>query len=335
MVARRDKIDTPKKWQPLVADAISSPAELFAALDLPKAQLPGAEQAATLFALKFPRRLLDRIEHNQPDDPVLRQFLPLAEESQSHPGYQVDPLAEAEAQVAPGLLHKYSGRVLLITTAACAVHCRYCFRRHFPYAEQRGEQDDWQAALTYIENHSDIHEVILSGGDPLSLSDNRLGRLISRLESIPHLQTLRLHSRTAALFPERLTDELTELLTDSRLRTVLVLHVNHPDELDEPSRQALETLSAGGVQLLNQSVLLAGVNDTSDTLIRLSQTLFDARTLPYYLHLPDPVTGTAHFQVDRQRGEQIIKEMRSQLPGYLVPRLVVETAHEPGKTVIA
>jgi len=335
MVARSDEIDTLRNWQQQVADAVTDPAQLFAELNLPTEQLPAAQVASKLFPLRLPRRLLNKIRSGQPDDPILRQFLPQAAESELHPDYLLDPLAEATAQVAPGLLHKYHGRVLLVTTAACAVHCRYCFRRHFPYAEQRGEQDDWQAALSYIKEHPEVHEVILSGGDPLSLSDSRLKRLITRLEAIPHLSTLRLHSRTAALFPERITPELLDLLAGSRLRAVLVLHVNHPDELDEFSQQALGELSANGVQLLNQSVLLAGVNDHSDTLVALSHALHHCHTLPYYLHLPDPVEGTAHFFVSQQRGESLVTQMRHVLPGYLVPKLVVEIAHRPGKTVIA
>lgn len=335
MVARSDKPDTPTPWQPLVADAITDPAQLFAELDLPIGQLAGAREAAHLFPLKLPRRLLNKIQAGQPDDPLLRQFLPQQAETKQHAGYLKDPLAEADAQVAPGLLHKYHGRVLLITTAACALHCRYCFRRHFPYADQRGEQDNWQGAVNYIGEHTEIHEVILSGGDPLSLSDRRLSQLIEQLVAIPHVNTLRLHSRTAALFPERITDGLVDLLTASRLNTIMVLHVNHPDELDDSSRRALSRLHRAGVQLLNQSVLLAGVNDNSHTLIALSLALLRSRVLPYYLHLPDPIEGTAHFAVSQSQGEDLIKQIQGQLPGYLVPKLVIEIAHRAGKTVIA
>lgn len=334
MVARSDKIDTPRKWQQQVADAITDPAQLFSELALPPDQLPATETASKLFPLKISRRLLNKISPGSPDDPLLRQFLPQAAETEIHDGYQLDPLAEADAQVAPGLLHKYHGRALLITTAACAVHCRYCFRRHFPYADQRGEQDDWQGALDYISDHSELHEVILSGGDPLSLSDQRLQRLISRLEAIPHLQTLRLHSRTAALIPERITDPLINLFEQSRLNIVMVLHVNHPNELDDDNECSLARLQRAGVKLLNQSVLLAGVNDDTATLIALSRALLSCNTLPYYLHLPDRVEGTAHFFVSQQQGEQLIADMQQQLAGYLVPKLVVEIAHRPGKTVI-
>ncbi len=335
MVARSEKIDTPRNWQQQVADTITDPAQLFEHLHLPSSQLEAARDANKLFSLKLPRQLLSKISSGNMDDPLLRQFLPVGAETQANTDYRLDPLAEKNAQVAPGLLHKYHGRVLLITTAACAVHCRYCFRRHYPYTDNRGQQDDWRGAFEYISARPEISEVILSGGDPLSLSDRRLTQVVARLEAIHHLTTLRLHSRTAALIPERLTPALLKLLGDSRFNVVMVLHVNHPDELDDASQQALQKLRQVGVTLLNQSVLLAGVNDASDTLVALSRKLIECSILPYYLHLPDPVQGTAHFMVDQQRGKQLIAEMQAQLPGYLVPRLVKEIAHQTSKTTVA
>ncbi|MEL0082335.1 MAG: EF-P beta-lysylation protein EpmB [Gammaproteobacteria bacterium] len=333
MLARSDKIDT--RQTAGSGHTLSNITELFSTLNLPDEELAAAQAAAEQFPLKLPRRLLSSIPAGELNHPLLRQFLPHREELDTHDGYLTDPLAETNAQVAPGLLHKYHGRVLLITTAACAVHCRYCFRRHYPYSESAGNEDDWESALEYIRQDVEIREVILSGGDPLSLSDRRLKLLIRKLETIPHLHSLRIHSRTAALFPERITDTLVQLLADSRLQPVMVLHVNHADELNEACRRAMAKLASQGVILLNQSVLLAGVNDHIDTLTTLSRTLLEHRVIPYYLHLPDRVEATAHFAVTQQRGESLIAEMQRQLPGYLVPKLVVEIPHRPGKTVIA
>ncbi|MBL4622275.1 MAG: EF-P beta-lysylation protein EpmB [Immundisolibacteraceae bacterium] len=305
MVTRSDLIDTPHTWQQQVADAITDLDELFSLLNLPAQLLPAAKTATQQFPLRFPRQLIKQIKPGDINDPLLRQFLPAAAELLTSPGYETDPLAEADAQVAPGLLHKYPGRVLLVTTAACAVHCRYCFRRHFPYKEQAGEQDNWQAALEYIAADPAIHEVILSGGDPLSLSDRRLAMLVDKLEQIPHLHTLRFHSRTAALYPDRVNDDFTLLLRNTRLQVVMVTHINHPKELTESTQAAMSRLKDADVLLLNQSVLLAGVNDQVSTLRQLSHGLFSNHILPYYLHLPDAVEGTTDFAVSQAVGEQL------------------------------
>jgi EF-P beta-lysylation protein EpmB len=233
--------------------------------------------------------------------------------------------------VAPGVLHKYQGRVLLTATGACAVHCRYCFRRHFPYTDANPAADQWCAALAHIAGDKSITEVILSGGDPLTLSDRRLENFTRQLEVIPHVRRLRLHTRLPIVLPERVNDELRGWLGATRLKTVVVVHANHAQEIDASVRVALAHLKGAGVELLNQSVLLRGINDSADALARLSEVLFDAGVLPYYLHMLDKVQGAAHFEVDETAARSLMAELNRRLPGYLVPRLVREIAGSPGK----
>jgi EF-P beta-lysylation protein EpmB len=261
-----------------------------------------------------------------PDDPLLLQILPLHHELIATPGFTSDPVGERQAVAASGLLHKYSGRALLITTGACAIHCRYCFRREFPYSDFKG--GDWSSALAYLARDTSIVEVILSGGDPLTLSNRRLEDLIKALSSIAHVEHLRIHTRQPIILPERIEPDLIAVLTGSRFKPIIVLHANHPQEIDATVNNALQQLNTAGIILFNQTVLLKGINDSADILIKLSQTLFRNRVIPYYLHLLDKVRGTAHFFVDEQIATDLIKAMRNQLPGYLVPRLVRE---EPGK----
>jgi EF-P beta-lysylation protein EpmB len=269
-----------------------------------------------------------------PNDPLLRQVLPLAAELESNPDFRADPVGDRAALAAPGVLHKYHGRVLLLVTGACAVHCRYCFRREFSYAESRASADEWRPALNYLANDASLREVILSGGDPLSLSDRRLGALLMALDRIPHLERLRVHSRQPIVLPERVDDGLLEVLNRTRLRRVLVIHANHPQEINHRVRAALARLAAAGVILFNQSVLLRGVNDSAATLVELSEALFAARVLPYYLHLLDRVRGAAHFEVKETEASAIMKVVRQRLPGYLVPRLVREKPGQPTKTPV-
>lgn len=321
----------PAGWQAEMAAAVTDPAELLALLGLSEQWLPGARVAAGLFPLRVPHPYISRIRRGDPYDPLLRQILPLAEECAAVPGYGVDPVGDVTAMAAPGVLHKYQGRVLLTVTGACAVHCRYCFRRHFDYAEANPAVDQWRAALAYLQADESITEVILSGGDPLSLSDRRLGELISRLERIGHLRRLRFHTRTAVVLPSRITGSLVSLLRDTRLQTVVVLHVNHAQEIDDDVRVAVAKLRAAGLTLLNQSVLLRGVNDRAETLIQLSEALFAAGVLPYYLHLLDKVQGAAHFDVPDEDAYRLHSELRTRLPGYLAPRLVREVAGASSK----
>jgi EF-P beta-lysylation protein EpmB len=271
------------------------------------------------------------MQPGNPADPLLRQVLPLAEELAEVPGYTADPVGDLDAKAGTGLLHKYHGRALLITTGACAVHCRYCFRRHFPYSEEQAGRDQWAGVLADLAGRADIDEVILSGGDPLSLSDQRLQPLIEGLDRIGHLRRLRIHTRLPIVLPDRLTAELATMLAASRLTVSMVLHANHPNELTGTLGDALGPLRQSGITLLNQAVLLAGVNDEVDTLARLSEALFDLGILPYYLHQLDPVSGAAHFQVADETARLLHKALRDRLPGYLLPRLVCEKPGAPAK----
>ena len=267
-------------------------------------------------------------------DAVARQFRLDPREGDEVPGFTSDPVGDLDANAVPGVLHKYRGRALLVLTGACAVHCRYCFRRHFPYGEQRLDEASLARAIEYLADDPEITEVILSGGDPLVLSNRRLARVVEALAAIPRLRRLRIHSRLPSVRPERIDAELCRMLAESGLSVVLVAHVNHADELTDASRSAFERLRQSGVTLLNQAVLLAGVNDDEQALAALSETLFEQGVLPYYLHQLDPVAGAAHFAVDASRGRALIEALRRRLPGYLVPRYVVERPGEPSKTPV-
>lgn len=318
-------------WQQELAQAITDPAELLQILQLDRAWLAAAERATKQFPLRVPRYFVDLMRPGDPDDPLLRQVLPLAEELAATPGFVSDPVGDLDAIAGQGMLQKYQGRALLITTGACAVHCRYCFRRHFPYPAENAGRDQWQEVLSGLSGRPEISEAILSGGDPLALSDKRLGTLLDGLAAIPHLRRLRLHSRTPVVLPSRITADLIALLGNTRLSTSLVLHCNHPEELTPTLAAALSPLREAGVSLLNQSVLLAGVNDNVSTLQALSEDLFDMGVLPYYLHHLDPVAGAAHFRVDRGRARDLQEQLRTSLPGYLLPRLVVEQPRAKAK----
>ncbi len=315
-------------WQKALQQAVRDPAELLRLLQLPESLLPAARAAAERFPLRVPRGFVARMRPGDPDDPLLRQVLPLDAERQSHPGFVADPVGDGAARRAPGLLHKYRGRALLIASGTCAVHCRYCFRRHYPYGEDR----QLDAALEHLARDAAIREVILSGGDPLSLSDTRLAALLDRLEALPRLRRLRIHTRQPVVLPERITPALCDRLRRSRLPVAVVIHANHGNEIDGTVRAALAGLRAAGVTLLNQSVLLRGVNDDATVLAELAEILFDAGTLPYYLHQLDPVAGAAHFAVDDTTARRLLETLRRRLPGYLVPRLVREVAGEDAKT---
>ena len=269
-----------------------------------------------------------------PRDPLLLQVLPQSRERLEVPGFGTDPLQET-ALARHGVLQKYAGRVLLVATEACPVHCRYCFRRHFPYAEQRTGAARWRGVLAELHTSDRVTEVILSGGDPLSLSNRRLAQWIAGIEALESVEILRVHTRFPIVLPERVDEPLLELLSRTRLKTVLVVHCNHANEIDAAVRRALRDLRAAGVQLLNQSVLLSGVNDTVDRLEALSRGLFDAGVLPYYLHLLDPVAGAAHFDVEESRARELFARLQCRLPGYLLPRLVREIPGRLSKTVVA
>jgi EF-P beta-lysylation protein EpmB len=314
------------RWQRELADAITEPRELLAALNLPMS-LAGAESAARLFPLRVTRSYLARMRPGDIHDPLLRQVLPLGAELLEAPGFTADPLEEHAARRAPNLLQKYSGRALLITTQACAVHCRYCFRREFAYSaadDTAPGSGRFGEALAVIAADTSIEEVILSGGDPLSLSDARLTRLTDSLAEIPHVKRLRIHTRQPIALPARVDEGLCRWLRGIRLPVVVVVHANHPNEINDEVRAACAALRATGATLLNQSVLLRGVNDDEVTLAALSAALFDAGVVPYYLHLADRVRGTAHFDVDEARARELIHRLSARLSGYLVPKLVRE-----------
>jgi EF-P beta-lysylation protein EpmB len=321
-------------WQRELADAITDPGELLDALNLPRSLEEPARRAAELFPLRVTRSYLSRMRPGDVNDPLLRQVLPLDEEFLETPGFSADPLEEDAARRAPGLLQKYTGRALLITTQACAIHCRYCFRREYPYAETGDSAHGggrWSEALAAIAADSSLEEVILSGGDPLSLSDARLTRLTNALGQMPHVKRLRIHTRQPVVLPARVDGGLLHWLRGIRQDVVMVLHANHPNELDEEVRRACAGLRAAPVTLLNQSVLLKGVNDEVDTLQRLSVELMAAGVLPYYLHLADKVRGTAHFEVDEAAALGLVEQLAGRLSGYLVPRLVKEVPGAPAK----
>lgn len=321
-------------WQRQQADLITDPAELLAMLDLEPSQVALSAAANRDFPLRVPRAYAALIEPGNPDDPLLRQVLNVPAERQEQPGYGPDPLAEADHTPVPGVLHKYQGRVLLVVTGACAVHCRYCFRRHFPYQSHLSGKR-WQQALDWLAERPDVNEVILSGGDPLTLTNDKLKSLLDALAALPHLQRLRIHTRTPVVIPERLDDGLLALLGDQRWHSVVVLHANHPRELSSALLSRCQQARRLGITLLNQGVLLAGVNDQVQTLAALSERLFEGGVLPYYLHQLDAVQGAAHFQVSDQRARRLHGALRDCLPGYLVPRLSREEPGEPAKTVLA
>ena len=314
-------------WPQQLTHAVGSVDELLARLGLDRDCLP--VDVDPDFPLRVPEAFLSRITPGDPADPLLRQILPLVMENQTHPDYVADPLREADALLAPGVIQKYQGRALIITAPACAVHCRYCFRRAFPYAEHRLGPDS--TSLGAIAADESITEVILSGGDPLMLKDSHLDRLVGRLEAIAHLKRLRIHTRLPVVIPARITPALAARLRASRLDSTMVVHINHANEIDTELRDALARVAEAGVQMLNQSVLLAGINDDADALVALSETLFAARVLPYYLHLPDKVTGTHHFAVSTECALGLYSQMRYRLPGYLVPRLARELAGDSAK----
>lgn len=335
IITRTQPADEPHDWRQILADSFRDSNRLLRYLGIEDDVLPEQHQASESFPVLVPRPFAEKMQRGNPSDPLLLQVLPAAEELQSVSGFVKDPLAEKHSNIRSGIIHKYQGRVLLLAATGCAVNCRYCFRRHFDYQNNRIGRREWQDALRYVHDDPSISEVILSGGDPLMLSDQSLSDLISAIEDIPHITRLRIHTRLPVVIPQRLTATLTERLNNSRLGTSVVLHVNHPAELGEDHRQPLQALRSGGTWLLNQSVLLKNVNNATGILCHLSETLFSFGISPYYLHLPDPVSGTHHFDVCEQEARELYKELRIRLPGYLVPQLVREAAGVPYKRVIA
>jgi EF-P beta-lysylation protein EpmB len=322
-------------WREAMKRAVRNAGALCRMLGLPEAFQQAAERAATTFPVFAPLEFIARMQPGEPADPLLRQVLPVAEELASKPGYSTDPVGDRHAAVVPGLLHKYAGRMLIVATGACAVHCRYCFRRHFPYEETPASGAAWQSALKALASDTNIEEVLLSGGDPLTLSDDRLLDLARDLAEIRHVRRLRVHTRLPIVIPQRVTGELIAWLRGTRLTPVVVVHANHPQEIDAAVQHALGRLVDSGIPVLNQSVLLRGVNDNVAALVALSRQLIDMRVMPYYLHELDRVAGAHHFATPTGCGEHLIAALRSQLPGYAVPRLVREVPGEEAKRVLA
>jgi EF-P beta-lysylation protein EpmB len=326
---------SPAPWQTELAAGFTDPDDLLAYLRLPPAAFPGLGAAVRQFPFRVTRSYAARMEPGNPADPLLLQVLPQVAETIARDGFLADPVGDLSAAPAPGVLHKYHGRVLLLATGACAIHCRYCFRREFPYGEHLLSRRREREALDYIAAHGDVTEVILSGGDPLVLADERLADLVSALAGIPHLRRLRIHSRLPVVLPGRLTPELAATLGGGRLAGVLVMHANHPAELNGEVAAGLRPLREAGVVLLNQAVLLKGVNDRPEVLAGLSERLFELGVLPYYLHLLDRARGTGHFEVEDRRALALLEALRERLPGYLVPKLVREVAGESYKRPVS
>ena len=330
------RVQSPRygSWKHSLRNSIGSLDELLETVQVDPRRIEGFQPARKEFPLRVPRSYAARMRKGDPADPLLLQVLPRRSERVEVPGFRRDPLQES-GLARQGVLKKYAGRALLVTTPACPVHCRYCFRRHFPYADQVAAKDRWAPALRELRRMDDVTEVILSGGDPLSLENWRLGELLRLIEDLDHVDTVRIHTRFPVVMPERVDEALLRLLSGTRLHTVMVVHCNHANEVDDAVRDALVAITRADTRLLNQSVLLRRVNDSADRLESLSRALFSCGVLPYYLHLLDPVSGTAHFDVPASRGTELIVELRRRLPGYLVPRLVRETPGELSKTAVS
>lgn len=321
-------------WQRQLAEAFSSVNALCQHLQIDPSSLALLPEFKD-FPLRAPRGFVDCMQKGNPNDPLLRQVLPLQDELVQYPGYSLDPVGDLHAVAETGVIHKYKGRVLLIATGGCAIHCRYCFRRHFPYTELQLSAQKMRLALEYIAANSEIKEVILSGGDPLLLNDEKIASLLQAVSKISHVQRIRIHSRIPIVLPARITDQLLKTLADLPQQVILVVHANHGNELSTEVAKACQHLKQHHVTLLNQSVLLKNINDASDVLGQLSEKLFAIGVLPYYLHCLDRTIGVGHFEVPDAQAKQLIQSLQEYLPGYLVPKLVKEQAGAAHKIRIA
>ena len=321
-----DTLHFTKNWQQQLAEAFNNIEDLCHYLHLSIQDLPVSEAAAKSFPLRVPLSFAASMQKGNPNDPLLRQVLPIKEELNIYPGFSNDPVGDLPSAALTGVLHKYHGRVLLINIGSCAINCRYCFRRNFPYSDLQLSKQHENAAINYINDHKDISEVILSGGDPLLLSDARLTNLIQQLSTIKHLKRIRIHSRLPIVLPARITEQFINTLTQSTKKIVIVVHCNHANEINSRVITGLNLLHNNGITLFNQSVLLKGVNDNANVLCELSEQLFKRGIIPYYLHVLDKATGTGHFEVSESTAIALIKQIQNILPGYLVPKLVTEQA---------
>ncbi|MFT6102924.1 MAG: EF-P beta-lysylation protein EpmB [Granulosicoccus sp.] len=330
--AAADKL--PHSWQEQLQHAISDPAQLLSLLELDTIYLDAAQRAATLFPLRVPLSFIARMKKGDINDPLLQQVLPINAEHIETEGYSKDPVEEQSGQI-NGLIHKYHGRVLLMVNGHCAINCRYCFRRHFPYDEHKLSREQWGDVIQHLRDDDSISEVIYSGGDPLASNDKQLRWLTEQIADIHHIKRLRIHSRLPIVIPSRITDTCLEWMSNSRLSVVMVLHSNHSNELaDHTLQTAIQRMKSVGITVLNQAVLLKGVNDNLAAQVQLSETLFEAGVLPYYLHVLDKVQGSAHFAISDASAKQLHAQITAQLPGYLVPKLVREVSDKPSKVLI-
>ena len=320
-------------WKAAVSSSFRRLGELLEFCGLDAAQFALDED--TPFPLRVTRHYAELIGKGNARDPLLLQVLPDVQERLIHDGYSTDAVGDQRAMPVPGLIHKYRGRILLALTGACAIHCRYCFRRHFPYGEAGPDLSAGGPVMRYLADNQDVGEVILSGGDPLMLTDERLSELVGRLNRIPHLRTLRIHSRMPSVLPERVNEGLLAVLDAFAGRVIVVTHLNHPNEISKANAEAFRRLAARGYALFNQSVLLKGVNDNAATLARLSHRLFENHVQPYYLHRLDKVQGAAHFDLPRGESARIYRQLRERLPGYLVPLMVDEVQGEACKQPVS
>ena len=319
------------RWQRLWRESVRDPRELLGLLGLDAAAAGISGAAAMQFPLRVPRGFVARMRPGDLHDPLLRQVLPVDAEERIVPGFGLDAVGDAAAKKAEGVIHKYRGRALLVATGSCAVHCRYCFRRHFPYADETAARDGWAGAVAAIADDASIGEVILSGGDPLSLATPKLAELTAQLAAIPHLRRLRIHSRLPIVLPERVDAALLQWLAALPWPVAFVVHANHANEFDASVDSAITALRGTGAQLLNQAVLLRGVNDSVEALADLSERSFAAGVLPYYLHQLDHVAGVAHFEVPDGEARALHAALAARLSGYLVPKLVREVPGDTGK----
>ncbi|PHS26197.1 MAG: EF-P beta-lysylation protein EpmB [Methylophaga sp.] len=335
MIPQTQQLDTKQTWQTALASCVKDPISLLKQLGLTDKLDAIDSETLKKFPLRVPQSYINKMRYGDANDPLLRQVFPLIDESLDVEHFVSDPVGDSLAVTAPGILQKYHGRALLVTTGACAIHCRYCFRRHFPYSDSNPLARQWLQTLATLRDDSTINEVILSGGDPLVLADSKLAAIVADLEKISHIKRLRIHTRLPIVLPERINHNLLQWIEKTRLQVIVVVHANHANEIDDEVAAALDRLRLAGCQLLNQAVLLKGVNDTEESLVDLSERLSDVDVMPYYLHLLDPVAGASHFDVPNQVGIELIANIRKKLPGYLVPRLVREQQGEASKTIIA
>ncbi|WP_026376336.1 EF-P beta-lysylation protein EpmB [Aestuariibacter salexigens] len=332
-IIQKNLVTVEQNWQKELAQGFTTPKELLEYLELSQTAHQQDSEARRLFPMRVPRSFVQRMQKGNWDDPLLRQVMPHRDEFLEVNGFSSDPVQEQSAPQ-KGLLHKYASRVLLMVRTGCAVNCRYCFRRHFPYAEHQLNKRSWEPVFDYIRTHQEVNEVIYSGGDPLMADDNHLEWMTTRLADIPHLTRLRIHTRLPVVLPSRVTTALLSWLTRSRLKPIMVLHINHANEINAELKNSLASLRDAGVTLLNQAVLLKGINDSANDLVALHEALFEADVLPYYLHMLDKVSGAAHFDVDEHRAREIMADVIRRQPGYLVPKLVREIGGQPGKTPV-